>query len=431
MTSPEDRPETDPAPFMPPGGTSPEATPPQDLRAGAPAASTGWGEPTESVGYAQKPPAQPRFGQYGPTGPAVPDATPPPYPGAPGGFPPPQQYGGSPYGGQQYGGSPYGAPQGFGGAGYRPLAARPGIIPLRPLSLGEIYDGAFGAIRKNPKVMLGVVALVIAVATIIATIIGYMTAPAVNRWFAGFLDELDPTGAAGLDGAGGELSTTLFVTLAVSIASVVATGLLIVAISRSVINKPFTTGDLWAQVRTKVVGLLVIALLPSVAIAVLATVLLVLVYLLAQTAPAGAVAVISLLVVAVLVVAAVWLSVRFMLTAAVYVLEGQGLGQALRRGWTLSRGSFWRLLGIYVLSNIITNTVAQLILFPATLVAELLFPGGYLTSPGGLVLLTLAQVVAFTITTAFLSSVIALLYIDVRMRREGLDVELAAAADEI
>lgn len=423
MTSPEDRPEPTPVPFAPPGGGTPDTAPQQEQVPLAKEPGTGWGRPSESVGYApQAPapqsPAQPRYGQYGPA-PVAPDGGLPQYPQ------PGQQYGG-----QQYGGSPYGSPQGFGGPGYRPLAARPGIIPLRPLGLGEIYDGAFGAIRRNPKVMLGVVALVIAVATIIATIIGYLTAPAANRWLGDLVEDVDPTGEAGLDSLGSQLSTSLLVTLAVSIASIIATGLLIVAISRSVIDKPFTTGDLWAQVRTKVVGLLAIALMPSVAIALLAAVLLVGVYLVAQVAGAGVVGLVTLVVMVVIVVAAVWLSVRFMLTSAAYVLEGQGLGKAVRRGWMLSRRSFWRLFGIYLLSNIITGTVAQLVLVPATIIAQLLFPSGYMVEPGGVAVMTLAQIVAYTITTAFLSSVIALLYIDVRMRREGLDVELAAAADE-
>ncbi|MEP7766051.1 glycerophosphoryl diester phosphodiesterase membrane domain-containing protein [Sanguibacter sp. 25GB23B1] len=445
MTSPEDRPEPTPAPFAPPSGTGTPDTAPQH-EPGPPAkdAGTGWGQPSESVGYPQQPAAPqasalPRYGQYGPTTPVAPDGGLPPYP-QPGQQQPGQQFGsqqyggqqysGQQYGGQQYGGSPYGSPQGFGGPGYRPLAARPGIIPLRPLGLGEIYDGAFGAIRRNPKVMLGVVALVIAVATIIATVIGYLTAPAANRWLGDLVGDIDPTGEAGLDSLGSQLSTSFLVTLAVSIASIVATGLLIVAISRSVIDKPFTTGDLWAQVRTKVVGLIAIALMPSVAIALLAAVLLVGVYLVAQVAGAGVVGLVTLVVMVIIVVAAVWLSVRFMLTSAAYVLEGQGLGKAVRRGWLLSRRSFWRLFGIYLLSNIITGTVAQLVLVPATIIAQLLFPSGYMIEPGGVAIMTLAQIVAYTITTAFLSSVIALLYIDVRMRREGLDVELAAAADE-
>jgi membrane-anchored glycerophosphoryl diester phosphodiesterase (GDPDase) len=163
---------------------------------------------------------------------------------------------------------------------------------------------------------------------------------------------------------------------------------------------------------------------------VVAAVLLVVVYLVAQVAGAGVVALLTILVMVAVVVVAVWLAVRFILTSAAYVLEGQGLVAAIRRGWTLSRGSFWRLLGIYVLSNIITTTVAQLILVPGTIIAQLFYPQGYVTELGGVAIITVAQVLAYTITTAFLSSVIALLYIDVRMRREGLDVELAAAADE-
>ncbi|MEK8228082.1 hypothetical protein NKG05_21340 [Oerskovia sp. M15] len=65
----------------------------------------------------------------------------------------------------------YGPPA-FAGMPYVPPASKPGIIPLRPLSLGEIFDGAFGAIRSNPKVMLGMSATVIAVATIVGMALG-------------------------------------------------------------------------------------------------------------------------------------------------------------------------------------------------------------------------------------------------------------------
>ena len=61
-----------------------------------------------------------------------------------------------------YGPAPvYGPRPGY-GAGARP---RPGIVPLRPLGLGEILDGAFQAIRTNPRTMLGVSALVMIVVT--------------------------------------------------------------------------------------------------------------------------------------------------------------------------------------------------------------------------------------------------------------------------
>src|SRR5215217_9359076 len=43
-------------------------------------------------------------------------------------------------------------------------AHKPGAMPLRPLSLGDIYDAAFRIIRFNPKATVGSAVLVAAVA---------------------------------------------------------------------------------------------------------------------------------------------------------------------------------------------------------------------------------------------------------------------------
>src|ERR1019366_9915900 len=42
-------------------------------------------------------------------------------------------------------------------------AHKPGIVPLRPLQLGDILDGAIKAIRFNPKSMVVLSAIVLAV----------------------------------------------------------------------------------------------------------------------------------------------------------------------------------------------------------------------------------------------------------------------------
>ena len=41
-----------------------------------------------------------------------------------------------------------------------PEAPRPGCVPLRPLGLGDILDGSFKVIRRNPKVTLGLSAAI-------------------------------------------------------------------------------------------------------------------------------------------------------------------------------------------------------------------------------------------------------------------------------
>ena len=74
--------------------------------------------------------------------------------------------------------------------------------------------------------------------------------------------------------------------------------------------------------------------------------------------------------------------------------------------------------------------ISQVVAVPAALLSLLV--GGFtetgtMTLPG-LVLTGLAGIVATTITAPFTAGVIVLLYVDRRMRREGLDIALARAA---
>ena len=82
----------------------------------------------------------------------------PPPPPSPPGQPPLPQYGAPQYGAPQYG-YPAAYPGGF-AAPYAMAAPKPGIIPLRPLTVGEILDGAFSTIRRHPRATLGLSAAV-------------------------------------------------------------------------------------------------------------------------------------------------------------------------------------------------------------------------------------------------------------------------------
>src|SRR3954451_20779532 len=90
-----------------------------------------------------------------------------PYP-PPGWAPPPEPRPGwsTPYGAPPSYSSHPGPPQ----PGYLPMpgmlgaAHKPGALPLRPLSLGDIYDAGFKVIRFNPKATVGAAVLVSAVA---------------------------------------------------------------------------------------------------------------------------------------------------------------------------------------------------------------------------------------------------------------------------
>jgi len=142
----------------------------------------GW-EPPSSPGPDDPPPPPPSYGappppaygtppppSYGAQPPPPAYGTPPPPPSY--GTPPPPAYGAQPppaWGqpAQQWGYGQPPAPWGY----LPPPSPKPGVIPLRPLALGEILDGAVQTIRQNPKVMLVLSAIVNLALTVIVVLV--------------------------------------------------------------------------------------------------------------------------------------------------------------------------------------------------------------------------------------------------------------------
>jgi len=98
------------------------------------------------------------------------------------------------------------------------------------------------------------------------------------------------------------------------------------------------------------------------------------------------------------------------------------------------KGSWWRVLGILLLATVLTFVISSIIATPFAVVAgggaSLFSTTASTTGPGlaALFLATVGQIVGYTITYPFSAGVSVLLYVDQRMRREGLDLDLARAA---
>jgi hypothetical protein len=317
---------------------------------------------------------------------------------------------------------------------YQPPVAQPGIVPLRPLSIWEIFDGAFRAIRHNPKTMFGLTAAVVAVATALSALVQWyvagLLADEVNSWFSS-------TGAVTAseseifgDSLGTSLGTYAGLPLT-TLATSILTGLLILSVSRSVIGQRVGAGEVVRGSGKRIVWVIAFSLLQFVAVLLVMGALTGLVALVwTGTESAGLTVVAGLLALLVVVVGAFWLTVRTMLAPAAIMLEGGRFWASVARAWRLTRGSFWRLLGLYLLVSILVSIVSSIVVFPVTTIATIAFNDPFLTSGGSIALVAVGQAIASTISTVFMAGVIALAYIDVRMRREGLDVELARAAGE-
>jgi hypothetical protein len=391
--------------------------------------------PPEATPQPVPPAAPPRYGQYapgyGPQQPPTPPSDPPQY-GQP-------QYGAPQYGAPGYGPPRYGAP-GYGPPVAPPLAPRPGIIPLRPLSLGDLYDGAFRAIRQNPKVMLIFPALLSVVTAVLSEVLTLAVGSQLS-WLSDDLDMLssgvtDPSfegpSASSVAGLGLLAVVVLVVTVLVTL---VIQGLVIANIGQAVLGRTPTPRAVWASVRGRTLGGLVVISLFGALVPVVSLVVLVALVALVAQASTGAAVALGVVGGLALAVAWVWFVVKLLLAAPVLVLERSTVRASIARAWRLTRGSFWRVLGIGLLTAILAGILSGLLRVPATVfdaVVGFSAGGSDSLSGGSLVASAVVSVVfaviATTVTTAFTGGVTALLYIDLRMRREGLDVSLTAAA---
>ncbi len=324
-------------------------------------------------------------------------------------------------------------PQGPPPAGYAAMrtALRPGIVPLRPLTVGEVLDGAFRSVRANPGVMFGMTAAIVTVTVAVQSVLQWYVQGLLAGSFVGVLDGLDEMEEYLADSLSASLAQFLTTTPTLGIAISVLTGLLIVSVSRSVIGQRVGAGEVWGRVRPHALALVGFSLLLNL-VFVVATLLVVgLVVVFASNDQIGLVVLTILGGLAGLVVLSVWLLVRTLLVPAVLVLENQPLWRGIARGWRLTRGSFWRLFGITLLAGIIVVVVTSVVAVPGSLVVALVFPTASPTDLAPLLVNAAVLVIAQTLSTVFLAAVIALQYIDVRMRREGLDVALARAAADV
>ena len=293
---------------------------------------------------------------------------------------------------------------------------KPGVIPLRPLGLGEILDGAISTMRAYPRVILGVSAIVVTVSQLLTT---FATAPLLDDANRAAKLGRAATNEDALHSLGANAEILGIILLIALPVRVFLAGFLTIAVGKAVLGQPVTFAEIWTRVRPRLGALLGLTLvIPAIAAA--AAVVAVFVAVLSEG--------LGLLLAIAMLIAGIWLYILFSLATPALMLENAGIGRAFGRSRTLVTGSWWRIFGITLLAIIIVSIVAGIIGVPFTYLggvgigepAEATFRYLALTTVGG--------IIASTLTEPFLAGVSVLLYTDQRMRREGMDIELAQAA---
>lgn len=314
-----------------------------------------------------------------------------------------------------------------------PPPPRPGIIPLRPLGVGEILDGAISSIRAQPRIMLGLSALLAVITQVLVVPLTWLLLRDVGDTAFGFEEPTSPDEqfaftASAVSAAGIQVVVTL-------VAALLLTGVLTVVVSRAVLGQTISAGQAWAQARPRIPALLgVTGLVLLIELGVLLVGLGPGILAVALNAPTVALVLAFLLGVPVALGLAVYLYVAFSLASPAIVLERRGVRASLRRSRQLVRGAWWRTFGILLLVNVIAQFLAGILSVPftvGTLLVSYLTGGGDGMNPYEilpLLVTALGTIVAAAVTWPFTAVSTALLYVDRRIRREGLDLELARAA---
>ncbi|WP_367042528.1 hypothetical protein [Streptomyces sp. Je 1-332] len=415
-----------------PGWASPGSAPSDPSDDGQ---DSGKREPAEPADRPDGPPSkwskeQPPPAQWSAPSPPAPGQTPPPPP------PPGGGWGGGRPGGPGPGGP--GGPGGYPGWGAwqgPPPAAKPGVIPLRPLGVGEILDGAVSTMRTYWRTVLGI-SLAVAVFTEIVVIL-LQKFVLNNSASTEALDDPSATVGELTRALGDTLLSSGVVLLITLLGTVIATALLTMVTSRAVLGKPVTTAEAWQDAKPqlpRLIGLTLLLPLIGVAVVAVGSVPGVLIAVAGATDAGISLAVLGGF--AALIVA-VWLLVRLSLASPALMLEKQGVKKSMTRSVKLVRGSWWRVFGIQLLAAIIANVVASIIVIPFTLIAGAVSGDGVTSFLDGgtdelgwtfLIVSGIGSVIGSMLTFPITAGVTVLLYIDQRIRREALDLELARAA---
>ena len=398
--------------------------------------------------------------------------TPQPGPGAPA---PQQGYGAQPgYGAQQGYSAPqatqgYGAQQGYaapqapvyaapqptygaqpgynaqpGASGYSTTnrwgwQAQPGIIPLRPLTIGDLFSGAFAAIRSNPKVLFGFTIVIMLFVSLIASVsillsgLGYESV--TNAGSDPQALQQSTTDEANVLLM--QMMSTMVQWLSTFAGTSILTGLLAATVSQLTVGRNLTLSEAWAMTRKRLGSLI-----GSFALTALITAAPILLWIVAVFASIAAVAGsngdlwwLTLLAFAAFIpvlILVYFFQIKLLFAPMTAVLEEIGPVASLKRSWSLVTGEFWPTLARSLLLDIVVGFIGGFVGFVIGLIGTVITMAvaSDPLSPIGLAISMFCVMLGSGLLLPFSAAFETLMYTDLRIRKENFAAVLAQAGSQ-
>jgi hypothetical protein len=315
------------------------------------------------------------------------------------------------------------------------------------MTLGVILGASFRVLRRNPRPVVGVSLIIHGVLALVGVLV---TGNAIGS-LTSMLTKLNAGGVPTAGQTGGVFLADLaeFAVVALGLVGTqILQGIITVEVARGTLGERLPLRALWTRARGRI-GVLIgwafalVGVVVGYAVVVIIVIAVTAGIIAATGNSTGAgIAAVVLSIVLFLggLLLALWIGIKLSLVPSILVVERLSLRRAMGRSWSLTRGYFWRTFGIELLVWVMLAIAGQIIQSPVSIIA--LIVGG-ISQPTGsstaslLSTLSIAQVATTIVgeAVAAITGIIqtastALVYIDLRMRKEGLDLALLKFVDD-
>jgi membrane-anchored glycerophosphoryl diester phosphodiesterase (GDPDase) len=283
-------------------------------------------------------------------------------------------------------------------------------IRLRPLEIGDVLDETFRVYKQSFVQVITVMAIVVvpsALLSLIATLLLIGVGVGASQGaFEGLTPEI---GMAALGAGIGVAFIMVLVAIVTSLAQLVAAGVVVRVASNTILGRPTAIGDAYREALGRFGRLLGVSVCISVPLMLL-------------------------VVTCIGIPVAVFVGLGWSLVFQAIVLEGEGIFDAMRRSWGLVDGHRWRLLACFVLIGLIQWLLLSI---PSGVIgvvtaAVVGVSGNSVIAQGIMqIVQTIFQAAAQTLFTPVGYITATLIYYDLLVRKEALDLQQRLPGVEI
>jgi hypothetical protein len=324
---------------------------------------------------------------------------------------------------------------------------KPGLIPLHPLSFGQLLGGAFQVIRYNPRATVAPALIISFIQSVLTTGLTYGIGVVTADRAARAATEADRaaiiTGGVATGGA-----ALLAVLVATVVGSALLQGILTRVVADGALGKRPTASEALRAAGARfwpLVGFsLLLGVLQLVLVLVLGASVAALVVAFSGVANSIGIVYAVLLAIPIAIALAVvygFFAIKFALAPSVIVLERARVFASIRRSWALTRRAFWRTFGLIALVALMVGVAAQIVSLPFSILGSaiggLLFPNSGSDLQGSIVPIIVSTIPSLLVTVVVSGvgqiaqvGAVVLVYLDRRMRTEGLDLDLQRFAEQ-